>query len=445
MQARMQEYFVELADVLTSLLRGKEIYTCSFAAEDSDFVRLNHSAIRQAGSVSQRSLSCDLIEGQRHASGQLALSGDLDLDRSRLTGFVAQLREQLPSLPEDPHLLYATEVRSSEYLGDNHLPEDSGAIVAAVLDAGHGHDLVGIYAAGGIYRGFANSFGQRNWFSTYTYNLDWSLYVQADKAVKSRYAGFVWDPAEFSRRMDAAKAQLAGLSRPARTIEPGEYRVYLAPTALVEIVELLSWAGFGLKDHRTKQTTLLKMVEEDQRLSPQITLLENTAAGVAANFQDAGFLKPDRVPLIEAGAFGECLVSPRSAKEYGVPTNGASGWEMPASLDLAAGTIPDRDILRRLDRGVYINNLWYLNYSDRTACRMTGMTRFATFWVEHGELQAPLNVMRFDETLYRLLGDKLLGLTAERDFLLDPSTYHARSTASFRGPGALVEGFRFTL
>ena len=314
-----------------------------------------------------------------------------------------------------------------------------------MLDAGHGHDLVGIYAAGGIYRGFANSFGQRNWFSTYTYNLDWSLYVQADKAVKSRYAGFVWDPAEFDRRMDAAKAQLAGLSRPARTIEPGEYRVYLAPTALVEIVELLSWAGFGLKDHRTKQTTLLKMVEEGQRLSPQITLLENTAAGVAANFQDAGFLKPDRVALIQAGAFGECLVSPRSAKEYGVPTNGASGWEMPASLDLAAGTIPDSDILRRLDRGVYINNLWYLNYSDRTACRMTGMTRFATFWVEHGELQAPLNVMRFDETLYRLLGDKLLGLTAERDFLLDPSTYHSRSTASFRGPGALVEGFRFTL
>ena len=75
----------------------------------------------------------------------------------------------------------------------------------------------------------------------------------------------------------------------------------------------------------------------------------------------------------------------------------------------------------------------------------TGMTRFATFWVENGEIQAPLNAMRFDETLYRLLGENLLGLTAERDFLLDPSTYHARSTSSFRVPGALVEGFRFTL
>ena len=26
---------------------------------------------------------------------------------------------------------------------------------------------------------------------------------------------------------------------------------------------------------------------------------------------------------------------------------------------------------------------------------MTGMTRFASFWVEHGKIVAPVNVMRF--------------------------------------------------
>jgi predicted Zn-dependent protease len=101
--------------------------------------------------------------------------------------------------------------------------------------------------------------------------------------------------------------------------------------------------------------------------------------------------------------------------------------------------------LPQLDTGVYINNLWYLNYSDRAACRMTGMTRFATFWVEGGSIQAPLSVMRFDESIYRMLGDHLLGLTAERDFILDPSTYYQRSTGSSRLPGALVEDFNFTL
>jgi len=101
--------------------------------------------------------------------------------------------------------------------------------------------------------------------------------------------------------------------------------------------------------------------------------------------------------------------------------------------------------LSRLETGLYINNLHYLNYSDRPNCRMTGMTRFATFWVENGNISAPLNVMRFDETLYRLFGINLIGLTTEREFMLDPTTYGSRSTFSARMPGALIEDFALTL
>lgn len=440
----MQEYFYTLADMLTTLLQGQEVYTCTFRGEESDFVRFNRSAVRQPGTVLQRFLSLDLIDGRRHAAGDLALAGDLDIDQTRLTDLVQGLRDKLPYLPEDPHLLYATEVRSSEQHGDNRLPPRQAA-VAAILEAGQGRDLVGIYAAGGIYAGFANSLGQRNWFSSYSFNFDWSFYYQGDKAVKTAYAGFVWEQEAFAQKVTAALAQLEVLRQPPRTIPPGRYRVYLAPAALYDILELLSWGGFGLKNHRTKQTTLLKMVEEGARLHPAVTIAENTRDGVAPNFQAAGFIKPEQVVLIDAGALRECLVSPRSAKEYGVPTNGASGREAPESLEMAPGKMPRQDVLSRLDTGVYVNNVWYLNYSDRSACRLTGMTRFATLWVEHGAIQAPLNVMRFDESIYRMLGEHLLGLTAERDFLLDANTYHQRSTDSGRLPGALIDDFTFTL
>ena len=53
--------------------------------------------------------------------------------------------------------------------------------------------------------------------------------------------------------------------------------------------------------------------------------------------------------------------------------------------------------------------------------------------------------MRFDETVYRMLGESLLALTADRDFIPCGETYGARSTCSVRLPGALVEGLRFTL
>lgn len=440
----MQHYFNSLADHVNSRLTGEERFLMNFGAEDSDFVRLNHAQVRQAGSVRQRIVSIDLIHGQRHAPGMVCLSGDADLDRDRLSRLVEELRGKLGFLPEDPYLLYSTDVRSTEHHAENQLLPAHEAI-AQIQDAAKGLDLVGLYASGGIHSGFANSFGQRNWFSSYSFNFDFSAYHHGDKAVKADYAGFRWDAAAFDAKMSVVREQFSYLTREARTIKPGHYRVYLAPAAVWDLMSTLAWGGFGLKDHRTKQTTLLRMVEEGVKLHPSITLMENVKDGVAAAFNGAGFLKPDQTTIIERGVFKDCLASPRSAKEYGVPTNGASEAETPDSLDLAAGDLPRGEILSRLGTGLYVNNLHYLNYSDRPACRMTGMTRFATFWVENGSIVAPVNVMRFDETIYRVLGENLIGLTQERDFVLDSQTYFARSTSSQRVPGALVEGFHFTL
>lgn len=440
----MRDYFYALADSLTGLLRGAEVYTCAFQGEESDFVRFNHARIRQAGHVVQQSVSLDLIEGRRHAAAELTLSGDLTLDRARLAALLEDLRAARAQAPDDPFLCYATEPRSSERAHPNRLPAGQ-ELAEAVLAAGREFDLVGILASGAVYAGFANSLGQRNWYARPSFNLDWSLYLRADKAVKSRYAGFDWRQDELQGRMAAAGDQLEALARPARNLSPGRYRAYLTPAALEEILGLLSWGGFGARAHRTGTTPLLKMVEEGARLHPELTISEHTAAGAAADFQEAGFIRPPQVLLIDRGVYRDCLVGPRSAMEYGLPCNGADAAEAPLSLEVAPGTLATAEILKTLDTGLYIGNLWYLNYSDRNAARITGMTRFATFWVENGAVQAPVNVLRFDETLYHLLGERLLGLTREQELLLDPSSYGARSTRGARLPGALVEAFNFTL
>ena len=305
--------------------------------------------------------------------------------------------------------------------------------------------MVGFYAAGPMHHGFANSFGQRNWDTAQAFNVDLSFYLHADRAVKMTYAGTAWDAPAFAAKADSAKARLAALARPAKTIMPGGYRVYLAPAAVEEVMSMLSWGGFGLAGHRTATTPLIKMVEEGVTMNAAVTLRENNRDGLAPGFQNEGFLKPDHVTLIEAGRYKDTLASPRSAAEFGAAQNGADSHESPMALDLAAGTLPSADILKTLGTGVYIGNLWYLNYSDRNACRLTGMTRFATFWVEGGEIVAPLNVMRFDDTAYRLLGENLVALTAERDLLLSTDTYEARSTRSMRLPGAVINDFKMTL
>jgi predicted Zn-dependent protease len=440
----MQEHFRQIADQAFSGLKGDEVALLTFDGEESEFVRFNRNAVRQAGAVSQRDLGIDLIRGARHAEAQVSLSGDPAQDRERVAAMIAELRGRLEVVPEDPHLLYATEVRSTERIGSDELAPPAEAL-AAILRGGEGKDSVGIHAQGPIHRGFANSLGQRNWYTSFTFNLEWCFYAREDKAVKSDYAGFRWDPAALARKMDEAGRQLAILQQPAKTIERGKYRVYLAPRALNEVVGLLSWNGFGLKAQRAKISPLLRLVEGEAALHPAVRMSENTAQGVSPNFDRRGFVKPDEVVMIEGGRFRDSLISPRSAKEYGVPTNAAESFEAPYSFEMSGGEVAPDQVLPKLGTGVYVNNLWYLNYSDRQACRMTGMTRFATFWVEDGRITAPLNVMRFDESAYRMLGENLLGLTREREMLLSSGTYGGREVASGRVPGALVEDFAFTL
>ena len=440
----MQTYFYELADFIHAQTKSGEITLTSLSAEESNFVRFNKSAVRQAGSVKQIGVTISLIANARRADSHLTLSGVAASDWASVAAALTNLRPVVAALAEDPYLLFNDQPQSTEHIGGSALPSDE-AMLDQVLRAGHGVDLVGLFASGTIYKGFANSLGQRNWHQVKNFNFEWCLYHTADKAVKNSYAGTHWVAGELEEKMAASREQLTILQRPPKILAPGRYRALLSPTAINEIVGLLAWGGFGVKSQRTKQSPLLKLEDGTVALHPSIALTENAKEGVAAGFQGDGFIKSASVELIKGGKHVGSLVSPRSAREFGIATNGANGGEAPESLDMAAGTLARADALKTLDTGLMIGNLWYLNYSDRMGCRMTGMTRFATFWVENGVIEAPLNVMRFDDSAYRMLGDNLLALTRERDWILDSGSYGERSTGSARLPGALIKDFALTL
>ena len=438
----MESYFRELSDKLCAGLPAGEVLLLNYQGEASDFVRLNNNRIRQAGTVHQQTLQLDLIDNGRETSAAVPLSGRVDDDLAQAQIVLGRLREQLPLLPEDPHLNYATEVHDTTQLGENHLPA-AGEALEQLIDAARGLDLVGAWAGGAMSRGFANSLGQFNWHSAWSYNLDWSIYREGDKAVKQNVAGFAWDGEVLAQKIKTARETLELLGQKAKRLEPGRYRVYLTPSALNELMELVSWGGFGLKSHRTAQTPLLGMVREGRTLRDDVTVTENHAAGLTPRFTRAGFIKPDSVALIQAGAYRNCLANRRSAREYKAAVN--CGIEHPQSLEIAGGRLRQDEVFDALGTGLYISNLWYCNFSDRNHCRITGMTRFACLWVEQGRPVAPTNVMRFDESLYHILGDRLEALTREQEHILDTSSYAWRSDASTRLPGALVNDFTFTL
>jgi len=439
----METYFNELAGAIDRALTDGERHATWFSAEETDFVRMNRGKVRQPGHVAQRYIEIRLIRGTRHASHALSLSGNLPTDLQAVAAAVSGLRDVLPELADDPHLLLPSKVASSSAARGGALPA-AEAMLETVLRAANGHDLVGLLASGPVYRGFANSDGQRNWHATTTFNLQWSLYYRADKAVKGVYSGFDWSDERLHERMAGSARELALISRAPKALAPGKYRAYLAPSALQEVAGMLSWGGFSARALATQQSSLARM-NADARLDPRVNISEDFATGVAPSFQPEGFTRPGSVPLIAGGALVGALVAPRTAREFDLEANGANAGESPEALAIDGGALPMHDALNALGTGLAVGNLWYLNYSDRPACRMTGMTRFATFWVENGKVVAPVNVLRFDDTIYRMLGANLEALTRERELLLESNTYGSRMLTSMTLPGALVSELNFTL
>ena len=445
----MKQRFFDLADYAIGQLRGSETLVAGFCGETSDFVRFNHARVRQAGSVTQAFLRLTLIDQGRRLHTTLSVSFEEPSDHAAIRSAIQSMRSELPSLPEDPLLLYATAVTNSNLERRGWLPDAEEAVDCVIAAAG-GADLVGIFASGPVFRGFANSLGQRNWHRVDSFQLDWSVYLSGnqdvkDKAVKSTYASETWNAQEVALRIQSTRDQLKFLAASPRAIEPGQYRAFLTPAAMDELIGMLSWDGVSARSQRTRQSSLQKLVDGESSLSPMVSLRENTADGLAQSFDDNGFPKPPQVALVNNGRHAGALVSARTAKEYDLAANGASEDESMQSAELDAGTLPVSEALAALDRGILVANLWYLNFSDRSSCRITGMTRFATFWVEGGRIVAPLNVMRFDDSVYRILGSELQALTREREWIQSRSTYGQRSVESSRVPGALLSSLTLTL
>ena len=435
--------FNSLCDEVVAALKGDEQLSLEMGGESSHFMRLNNGKVRQSGTVTDGSVTLQLMHRDRTASASFPFTGDLEGDRAEALENLEYLRQDLSQLPEDPYLVLPQNLGNSrgEYRGKLLDPED---VADAILPSVKGVDFTGIYASGGVVRATGNSAGQRHWFATETFSLDYSAIAPSEKAVKATLAGKSWEQQQFEEQLQRSRQQLEVMDRQPHKVDPGKYRTYFAAAATAELVNMLSWGAVSEASMRQGSSALAKL-REGKSLSSKFTLVEDFRLGAVPRFNHAGEVTPEEVPIVVEGELRHTLVSTRTAKEYGVRSNAASAGEGLRSPRVATGTLAQGDIFKTLDRGLYLSNLHYLNWSDRTGGRITGMTRYACFWVENGEIQAPIQDLRFDESLYSFWGDSLVDLTEMAEFVPEVGTYERRSLGGAMVPGMLVDDFSFTL
>ena len=108
--------------------------------------------------------------------------------------------------------------------------------------------------------------------------------------------------------------------------------------------------------------------------------------------------------------------------------------------------LPAHDALAALDTGLYIGNLWYLNFSDRPACRDDRHDALRDVLGRRRQDRRAGQRLRFDDSVYRMLGEQPGRLTSETRAASSASdSYRARSVGSMRLPGAVVSEMAFTL
>lgn len=444
--SNLKTHFNDLSQFLFSQLKGTEELNLTVTAEQSTFLRFNNARIRQNTCVDQVSLSMTFQAQQRKVVYDATLTGDKTWDQQTLLNLLLRARDEVTQLPEDSFLVPMENKGQSDKTHTGLLLTPDQAI-NEIHAAASGADFAGFYTAGSTVRASVNSKGQKHWFSSESFFVDYSLYTKnvdgENKAVKGVYADTHWDTEKFKVALQNSKNQLALLGRKSKVLIPGEYRVYLAPGAVAELTWMLSWGALNFAMMKKGECAFTKLYEKEKTLSPHFSIRENFSMGFSPQFNGDGEMAPEILPLIEKGELKNMLVSSRAAKEYGVPSNGAShGLRAPEVLP---GTLPEADALKALGTGLYLSNLHYLNWSDLTTARITGMTRYACFWVENGEIQGPIKDMRFDESLYRLLGPELEAVTKEQH--VDPvvMTYGQRDIGGGKVPGMLIKNMSFTL
>lgn len=442
MQALDKNIFKDIVSIIFKELGKDECLSINLSGEKTHFTRLSQAKIRQTTNLDQAFMSIDFIKNQKKMNLKIPYRG-INEDAILAISKINDIRKWIDAIPDDPYLVEPKNNGESVQESLESLPNELEMLLDVLVNA-KDYDLAGVFSSGDLVYASTNSLGQFHWFKTRNFYLDYSLY-NGNKAVKGLYAGTVWNKGELVASLKDSAQKLTLMNQEAKKVPKGEYRVYLAPSAVSEIVGTMSWGGLSMSAHQQGSGALTDLWKGKKKLSPKFTLTEDFRLGLSPKFNGIGEVSSDSLSLIERGELKSFLVSTRTALEYKLETNFADESESPRAVSIATGNLKQENILNELGTGLYISDLHYLNWSDRESARITGMTRYACFWVENGEIVAPIEDLRFDESLYNIFGDALVSITENAHLVPATGSYFQREIGGKKVPGLLLSKFTFTL
>lgn len=227
----------------------------------------------------------------------------------------------------------------------------------------------------------------------------------------------------------------------AQPVEPGVYEVVLEEYAVAEMLEFMSFIGFGALAVQEERSFM--------RLGERITGEEVSIwddgldpSGIPASFDFEGVPK-QRVDLITRGVATGLVYDMQSAARdkrqstgHGLPAPNTDG-PFAVNLFMKPGGTAKADLMRDIKRGIWVTRFWYVRVVEPKQSIITGMTREGTFLIENGQITRPVKDLRFTQSILEALNGTL---AISRSTKLEVSEYLGAS----RVPAVRLKAFTFT-
>ncbi len=200
-------------------------------------------------------------------------------------------------------------------------------------------------------------------------------------------------------------------SRNPTDIELGEYEVVLDSYAVADMVQNLILMGLSATAVQEERSFMNGHFGK-QLVDPHVTIYDDghDPASLPQAFDYEGVPK-QRVVMIDRGIANAVVYDSFTAAREGKPNTGHAlpapnpYGPVPTNTLMEAGDATVEDMIRSIDRGLYVTRFHYTNIVHPVKTLFTGMTRDGTFLIEHGELTRPVKNLRFTQSILDVLRD----------------------------------------
>ncbi len=416
-----------------------------FSGTDSALTRFANSQIHQNVAETDTQVRIRVVYGKKIG---VASSNDLapealkrTLDTARA---IAQLQRDNPDFKSLPSPQPIPSVQAFVERTANYSPEQRAQVVNVFCKKAKAKSLVaaGAFSTNAFEIAVANSLG------VFAYHqgtfAELNTVMMSDTG--SGYAAYT-HPDVSTLNADAVADEAINKSLSARnpqTIEPGEYTVLLEEYAVEDMLNFLAFLSFSALAVQ-EERSFLKGKLGERVMGENVTLWDDGSAKdlIALPFDFEGVPR-QKVTLIENGVARGLVYDTLTAQRenrtstgHSLPAPNSMG-PMAMHMQMAAGDTPKREMIKGVERGIWVTRFWYTRPVHPLKLLITGMTRDGTFLIENGEVTRPIKNLRFTTSYLDAL-NHVRAISRETKL-----THNDWSNASRRMPALLIDGFRFT-